>query len=148
MKTIAYKRSFNQYVNFFLSGISAILSILFFVWKTYIWAFAMLALFVFFVIMAIYCLRQPDELIKLNNDTLEIYCKKETKLIPLTDILKVNWRTSDQFASFSYGYLDIVTTKEHIKIYNVSDLHNVAMKISELKAVANQNKTAADNSDI
>ncbi len=147
METIAYKSSFNQYVNFFLGGVSAILSILFFVWKIYIWAFAMLALFVFFVIMAIYCLRQPNELIKLNNDTLEIYCKKETKHIPLTDILNVDWRTSDQFASFSFGHLDIVTNKEHIKIYNVSDLHNVAMKISELKAVANQNKPA-DNFDI
>ncbi len=147
METIAYKSIYNQRTHYFFSGICAITSIYFFFEKSYTWAIFLFAVFVFSIFTAIYCSRQPDELIKLNNDTLEIYYSRKVKYIPLTDILKVNFYTINLTFTLTYGHLNLTTKKGRVIVFNISDINNVAMKISELKAVANQNKPA-DNFDI
>ena len=136
MEVIAYKSSYKQYFAVFLSVMAAVLSVFFFFMKMLVWAIGLLAFCVIFVVAAIFWFRQPRELITLNNDMLEIYYGKETKYVALVDIVNVKFYASQQFASFSYGRLDIFTSEGDIMVDNVSDLHNVAMRITELVTLA------------
>ncbi len=105
-------------------------------------------LFFGFLILSILYSRQSKELITLNeNNILDIYYGKETKHIPLTDVLHVDFYT-DKFGRllFSHrGSLKILTKRENILVYNVADIQHAVTRLTELITIANH--VNADKND-
>lgn len=137
MEVIAYKSRFAQYYLCPFCILTAILTMLFFSARIYIWMIVMAILFILCVALSIFWFIQPHELIKLNGDTLEINCRKGIKYVPLTDITSVDFYTNKQYPLFKRGSLYLITKKERIRVDNVAKINEVVLRIKELTTIAN-----------
>ena len=149
MEVIAYKSTFNQFLSVLFCILLPLLAILFFFLKEYLYMAGSILLFVGFLILSILYSRQSKELITLNeNNILDIYYGKETKHIPLTDVLYVDFYSEDTMLStFSYGTLKIITKYENLQICNVANLHHAVTRLTELITIANQVNTDKSNNE-
>ena len=148
MEVIAYKSTFNQFIFILFTVLSPILGISFFIFKEYLYMTGMIFVFLVSLIMSILTSRQSKELITLNeNNVLDIYYGKETKHIPLTDVLHVDFYTDKPSHSmFSHrGILKICTKYEDILVYNVSDIQHAVTRLTELITIANHVNTDKDD---
>ena len=137
MEVIAYKSRFTQYYLCPFCILTAILTMLCFSARIYIWMIVMAILFVLCVALSIFWFIQPHELIKLNGDTLEINCRKGIKYVPLTDITSVDFYTNKQYPLFKRGSLYLITKNERIRVDNVAKINEVVLRIKELTTIAN-----------
>lgn len=137
MEVIAYKSRFAQYYLCPFCILTAILTMLCFSARIYIWMIVMAILFILCVALSIFWFIQPHELIKLNGDTLEINCRKGIKYVPLTDITSVDFYTNKQYPLFKRGSLYLITKKERIRVDNVAKINEVVLRIKELTTIAN-----------
>ena len=137
MEVIAYKSRFTQYYLCPFCILTAILTMLCFSARIYIWMIVMAILFILCVALSIFWFIQPHELIKLNGDTLEINCRKEIKYVPLTDITSVDFYINKQYPLFKRGSLYLITKKERIRVDNVARINEVVLRIKELTTIAN-----------
>lgn len=139
MEVIAYKSTSNQFFSVLFCVLMPPLAVLFFSLKEYLYMIGSILLFVAFLIVSILISRQSKELITLNeNNILNIYYGKETKHIPLTDVLYVDFYSEDTMLStFSYGTLKIITKYENLQICNVANLHHAVTRLTELITIAN-----------
>lgn len=137
MEVIAYKSRFAQYYLCPFCILTAILTMLCFSARIYIWMIVMAILFILCVALSIFWFIQPHELIKLNGDTLEINCRKGIKYVPLTDITSVDFYTNKQYPLFKRGSLYLITKNERIRVDNVAKINEVVLRIKELTTIAN-----------
>lgn len=137
MEVIAYKSRFAQYYLCPFCILTAILTMLCFSARIYIWMIVMTILFILCVALSIFWFIQPHELIKLNGDTLEINCRKGIKYVPLTDITSVDFYTNKQYPLFKRGSLYLITKNERIRVDNVAKINEVVLRIKELTTIAN-----------
>lgn len=137
MEVIAYKSRFTQYYLCPFCILTAILTMLCFSARIYIWMIVMAILFILCVALSIFWFIQPHELIKLNGDTLEINCRKGIKYVPLTDITSVDFYTNKQYPLFKRGSLYLITKNERIRVDNVAKINEVVLRIKELTTIAN-----------
>lgn len=137
MEVIAYKSRFTQYYLCPFCILTAILTMLCFSARIYIWMIVMAILFILCVALSIFWFIQPHELIKLNGETLEINCRKGIKYVPLTDITSVDFYTNKQYTLFKRGSLYLITKKERIRVDNVAKINEVVLRIKELTTIAN-----------
>lgn len=137
MEVIAYKSRFAQYYLCPFCILTAILTMLCFSARIYIWMIVMAILFILCVALSIFWFIQPHELIKLNGDTLEINCRKGIKYVPLTDITSVDFYTNDHYSLLKRGSLYLTTKDGRIKIHNIEKINNVVLRIKELTTIAN-----------
>ena len=137
MEVIAYKSRFAQYYLCPFCILTAILTMLCFSARIYIWMIVMAILFILCVALSIFWFIQPHELIKLNGDTLEINCRKGIKYVPLTDITSVDFYTNQQYPLFKRGSLYLITKNERIRVDNVAKINEVVLRIKELTTIAN-----------
>ena len=137
MEVIAYKSRFAQYYLCPFCILTAILTMLCFSARIYIWMIVMAILFILCVALSIFWFIQPHELIKLNGDTLEINCRKGIKYVPLTDITSVDFYTNKHYPLFKRGSLYLITKNERIRIDNVAKINEVVLRIKELTTIAN-----------
>lgn len=137
MEVIAYKSRFAQYYLCPFCILTAILTMLCFSARIYIWMIVMAILFILCVALSIFWFIQPHELIKLNGDTLEINCRKGIKYVPLTDITSVDFYTNKRYPLFKRGSLYLITKNERIRVDNVAKINEVVLRIKELTTIAN-----------
>lgn len=137
MEVIAYKSRFTQYYLCPFCILTAILTMLCFSARIYIWMIVMAILFILCVALSIFWFIQPHELIKLNGDTLEINCRKGIKYVPLTDITSVDFYINKQYPLFKRGSLYLITKNERIRVDNVAKINEVVLRIKELTTIAN-----------
>lgn len=137
MEVIAYKSRFAQYYLCPFCILTAILTMLCFSARIYIWMIVMAILFILCVALSVFWFIQPHELIKLNGDTLEINCRKGIKYVPLTDITSVDFYTNKQYPLFKRGSLYLITKNERIRVDNVAKINEVVLRIKELTTIAN-----------
>lgn len=150
MEVIAYKSTFNQFIFILFTVLSIILGISSFVFKEYLYMIGMIFVFAVYLILSILTSRQSKELITLNeNNILNIYYGKETKHIPLTDVLHVDFYMDKSSRSiFSHrGILKIFTKHEDILVYNVADIQHAVTRLTELITIANQVNTDKSNNE-
>lgn len=137
MEVIAYKSRFTQYYLCPFCILTAILTMLCFSARIYIWMIVMAILFILCVALSIFWFIQPHELIKLNGDTLEINCRKGIKHVTLTDITSVDFYINKQYPLFKRGSLYLITKNERIRVDNVAKINEVVLRIKELTTIAN-----------
>ena len=137
MEVIAYKSRFTQYYLCPFCILTAILTMLCFSARIYIWMIVMAILFILCVALSIFWFIQPHELIKPNGDTLEINCRKGIKYVPLTDITSVDFYANKQYTLFKRGSLYLITKNERIRVDNVAKINEVVLRIKELTTIAN-----------
>lgn len=137
MEVIAYKSRFAQYYLCPFCILTAILTMLCFSARIYIWMIVMAILFILCVALSIFWFIQPHELIKFNGDTLEINCRKGIKYVPLTDITSVDFYTNKRYPLFKRGSLYLITKNERIRVDNVAKINEVVLRIKELTTIAN-----------
>ena len=147
MEVIAYKSTFNQFLSVLFCILLPLLAILFFFLKEYLYMAGSILLFVGFLIFSILYSRQSNELITLNeNKILDIYYGKETKHVPLTDVLNIDFYCKkSRISLFSNGTLKIITKREDILVYNVADIQHAVTRLTELITIANH--VNADKND-
>lgn len=148
MEVIAYKSTFNQFLSVLFCILLPLLAILFFFLKEYLYMAGSILLFVGFLILSILYSRQSNELITLNeNNILDIYYGKETKHIPLTDVLHVDFYIdkSNRLLFLHRGSLKILTKHENILVYNVADIQHAVTRLTELITIANHENFNKEN---
>lgn len=148
MEVIAYKSTFNQFLSVLFCILLPLLAILFFFLKEYLYMAGSILLFVGFLILSILYSRQSNELVTLNeNNILDIYYGRETKHIPLTDVLHVDFYIdkSNRLLFLHRGSLKILTKHENILVYNVADIQHAVTRLTELITIANHENFNKEN---
>lgn len=137
MKTVAEKSGcalFGLFLGIVVSTLFGVISIIV---QAKGWVIFLSFSVLFFIVAVcgiVYELRRPKVLIKTDFKTLFVYCKSKWKSISIEDIVKIDFHNSrSSRMELNFGTLKIHTENEIVKVYNVKDLHDVAMNITAIK---------------
>lgn len=137
MKTVAEKSGSALFLLFLGMVMSALFGTISIIVQAKGWVIFLSFLVLFFIVAAwgtVHELRRPKVLIKTDFKTILVYCKSKWKSIPIEDIVKIDFHNSrSSRMELNFGTLKIHTKNEIVKVYNVKDLHNVAMNITTIK---------------
>ncbi len=137
MKTIAEKSGGALFLLFLGIVVSALFGVSSIIVQAKGWEIFLAFSVLFFIVAAwgiVYELKRPKVLIKTDFKTIWVYCKSKWKSIPIEDIVKIDFHNSrSSRMELNFGTLKIHTKNETVKVYNVKDLHNVAMNITAIK---------------